>query len=121
MAALKENPIYVLVNNPADTRKRILTSGIEAIKSLEGYEDFKKLRTLKRKKFLDLNNKIDGIHDEIGKLLEFLPSVQGKTEKVSNKKESKSKIEETAKSNLKVNSLSREIKSIQDKLARLNI
>lgn len=121
--AKRDNPVHVLINNPADVRRHLLLGAVDAIKALERYEHFKKLKSLKKKKFLLLNEKIKHIEQEVQRLLETLPKVtEEKVEKQIVRMEVKKEYpeEKVNKKDKASSDLKREIRTIQEKLQRLN-
>lgn len=121
--AKRDNPVHVLINNPVDVRRHLLLGAVDAIKTLERYEHFKKLKSLKKKKFLLLNEKIKHIEQEVQRLLEALPKVtEEKVEKQIVRMEVKKEYpeEKVSKKDKATNDLKREIRTIQEKLQRLN-
>ena len=120
----KDNPIHVLVNNPVDIRRHLLMSAVDSLKTLERYEDFKKLKNIKKRKFLELSEKLNSINQDVSKLLSLIPNVtEEKIEKqvvnveVKKRTPSMPKID---KENPKSRDLRKEMSMIQQKLERLN-
>jgi|SRR3989344_1319935 len=121
--AKRDNPVHVLINNPIDVRRHLLLGAVDTIKALERYEHFKKLKSLKKKKFLLLNEKIKHINQEVQRLLETLPKVtEEKVEKQIVRMEVKKEYPEDKvnKKDKATSDLKREIRTIQEKLERLN-
>ncbi|MEK6932496.1 MAG: hypothetical protein AABW56_01735 [Nanoarchaeota archaeon] len=121
--AKKDNPLHVLVTNPRDIRRHLLLGGVDAIKVLENYEKFKKLKNLKKKKFLDLADKFKIVNQEIDSLVNKLPQVtEEKIEKQVSRIEHKEELTTGRKEPKlrKGNDLQRELRILQDKLSRLN-
>ena len=120
----KDNPIHILVNNPIDIRRHLLMSGVDSLRALEKYEDFKKLKNLKKKKFLELNEKLNSINEDMGKLMSLLPNVsEDKVEKQVTKVEVKRNnppMPKINKEDPKSRDLRKEMSAIQQKLERLN-
>src|SRR3989344_1317216 len=88
--AHKENPLHVLFDDATDFRRHVLLGAVDAIKTLENYEYFKSLKTLKKKKFLELNEKIKSVNDEMSLLIDTLPHLkEGKIEQEAAKVEVK--------------------------------
>ena len=94
-----------------EAKKEILSSQIEMINLLKAIQNYKQLRTLEAKKKLELKSKLN---EFVAKMLaikkhlpkEKLPEIEIKEEKVMNQ-------EQTI-------SLENELKSIQERLAKLN-
>jgi len=121
--AKKDNPLHVLVENPRDVRRHLLLGGVDAIKVLENYENFKKLKNFKKKKFQELVDKFKVINQEIDTLVNRLPQITEKKiethiSKIENKEELTT--EKKDQKLRKGNDLSRELRVLQDKLSRLN-
>jgi hypothetical protein len=124
MGRAKETPVHVLINNPNDIRRHLLLGGIDAIKVLERYEYFKKLKNSKKKYFLHLNEKLKSIKQEIDRLTNLLPRV---TEEKIEKQVSRIEVKRDVpierghkKVDTKTRDLRREISEIQQKLSKLN-
>ena len=121
--AKKDNPLHVLVENPRDVRRHLLLGGVDAIKVLENYENFKKLKNFKKKKFQELVDKFKVINQEIDTLVNRLPQItEKKIEKHVSKIENKEEltVEKKDQKLKKGNDYNRDLRVLQDKLSRLN-
>ena len=123
MVKPKQNPVHVLIKDPNDVRRHILLGGIDAIKSLEKYEIFKKMKNLKKRKFLDLNERLKALNNEITNLVNVLPElkehrIQKHISKIEYREETSHP--KRSKEDEKFFSLRKEMRDIQDKLSRLN-
>ena len=121
MSRLKSNPVHVMIGSPKDFRRHVLLGGVDAIRSLEYYEHFKKLKNLKKKKFLELNERINSINHEFTRLLDVMPELREKKvlhhiKKVNPREEVISK----AGKGSKERDLEREMRDIRYKLSSLN-
>ncbi len=114
----KENPLYILVNDSVSVRKNLLLSSIDVLKSLEYQDSFKKLRLLKNKKFVDLSNKVKLIRDDLNKLIQFMPEVEKSAPK---KEKTIDEVKEDLVLKNNARDFDRELRAIQEKLAKLDI
>jgi len=122
----KDNPIHVLINNHVDARKHILLSGIGALKTLEKYEYFKKLKHAKKKRFLQLSEQLKSLKLQLDHLLNILPPlkeqrVERQVSRIEHKEEPISRVSRrvSGKRGAKDRELQHEIQALQDKLAKL--
>ncbi len=121
MTKAKETPLHVLVNNPVDVRRHVLLAGVDGIKCLERYEHFKKLKSVKKKKFLELSEKLKHINLDIHHLITVLPELkEKKVEKDMKRYDYKEELVPKTQKKDKLTDLHREMRDIHEKLSRLN-
>jgi len=120
-------PLHIKLDSPVETRKDLLKTAIETTQLLQFYENFKKIRTEKRKEIRKLRTLSREIIKETKKFQEDLPQVkmpQPKKEKivVTEKPEKIKKIKpEPVKKipKLPVSKIQQELKDIEAKLNSL--
>ena len=118
-----KNQVYISVPNPIDSRKNLLLASIDTINLLERYEQLKQIRARKKKAIFGIKTLLSEINNDLALVKVKFPYVEKKEIK-KEEIELEHKIEKThpeSKKSETYKHLSKELKEIQDKLAKLEI